>query len=260
MDGVKSFNDTCALLYTHLGTGATSGTHYNAGTSAYCSDYSKPSSATANTTTPTRYSETGYTKAEFADGTALTTLGTTNYAKLAGLNNGYPVFTWQTSAPLTNANTYYVANGSLTLALDNAGYVSLAITPLGDSATVNGKTITEAGTYTFTADATEEISVTGQALITIDLMNQRAGSEITALEATAIKAQIPDDADRIVVLVLYAQDGTLEEVVYENAELVGETVSAIINLSDIDVTGCTLKAFVWEQGTLTPIDGSPYTL
>ena len=97
VDGVKSFNNKCALLYTHMGTGSSKGTHYNAANSAYCSDDNKHSSATANTTTPTRYSETGYTDAQFKDGTALETLGTTNYKNVDGLNNNYPVLQWQSN-------------------------------------------------------------------------------------------------------------------------------------------------------------------
>ena len=249
--GALEFNDKCALLYTHMGTGSTSGTHYNAGTSAYCSDYNKHSSATANTTTPTRYSETGYTEAQFKDGTALTTLGA-NYANLAGLNNGYPVFTWQTSAPLTDANTYYVADSSLALALETPGYVSLEIAPLGASATVNGKEITAAGTYTI--EATDTVTVAGKALITIDLMDQaNVGGVISALEATAIKAEIGDTASTIVLA--FFNGTALEKVVYA-----ASATQAVIDLTGENVTGKTLKAFVWENGTLAPIAESPYEL
>ena len=253
-----SFNELCGLLFTCLYEN-NSNVYYSSATSSYCDDYSyensenetvkKHSTATKKAT----YSEeTPYTKAQFADGTALETLGTTNYTYLKGLNNGYPVLAWQATAPLTDANTYYVANDSLELALETAGYVTLEIAPLGESATVNGKTITEKGTYTLAA--TDAVTVTeGQALITIDLMNQtRAGSAVPALEATAIKAQLPAAADRIVILALYAQDNTLKNVVYEEAALAGEKVSAVIDLSDVNVAGCELRAYVWENGTLVP--------
>ena len=261
VSGKKSFNNKCALLYVH-NSSTTGANQYTIGTSAFCKDYTYVNdsgetkvkhSHAGNYSTKTYSKETGLTEEQFKDGTALTeALGTTNYTYLKGLNNGYPVLTWQATAPLTNANTYYVANDSLELALETAGYVTLEIAPLGESATVNGKTITEKGTYTLAA--TDAVTVTeGQALITIDLMNQtRAGSAVPALEATAIKAQLPATADRIVILALYAQDNTLKNVVYEEAALAGEKVSAVIDLSDVNVAGCELRAYVWENGTLVP--------
>ena len=259
VSGEKSFNDKCALLYTHLSSNG-GDARYRIGTSAYCKDYTyvnsdgetvaKHSHAGAYTQ-KTWSNETALTKDQFKDGTALTTLGT-NYTNLAGLNNGYPVLAWQTSAPLTKANTYYVADGSLTLALETPGFVKLEIAPLGGSATVNEKEITAAGTYII--EATDTVSVTGKALITIDLMDQEnIGGVISALEATAIRAEI-GETKRTIVLALFNGD-TLEKVVYT-----ADVTQAVIDLSSDNVTGKTLKAFVWENNTLAPIAGSPYSL
>ena len=98
----------------------------------------------------------------------------------------------------------------------------------------------------------DTVTVTGVAMITVDIMNQtRPGSPITSLEPTAIKLQIPEMmGGHTLSIALYdLTDNSLVECSYKT-----DAIFNVIDLSNIDVAGHSLRAFVWENDTIVPTD------
>lgn len=268
VSGELTFNDTCALLYTHLGS-TTGNDRYKISTGAYCKDYTYVDSTGASVakhshagtySTKTYSNENGYTEAQFKTETVLTTIGASNFSTDTGINSGYPILTWQTTAPLAEANTYYLSGeDTLTLTLDRAGSVAFEITPLGTGSEVTaaGETITEKGTHTFKSTGTTlTVSVTGSALITRSLMNQKSGQSIENVEPEIIRFNADTSDAGVVILALYdGVTGNVRKTVkYTNFS------DMIIDLTNEDTTGCTLKVFLWKDlDSVEPV-AAPYIL
>ena len=82
------------------------------------------------------------------------------------------------------------------------------------------------------------------------------------LKSAKIRAEIPTDAaTATVVLALFEDAQTLKTVLYASDVTVADgKATAEIDLSDENVAGCILKAFLWSNDTLKPILEVPYVL
>ena len=198
-----------------------------------------------------------------------------------GINGGYPIFRSQLDNLVTDVDTYQIGayavdetahNYELGVTLDKAGYVSLDVKPFGaeevtikafaaDGTTeIDSVTVSEAGIITLATGENANVVIkatTGRALIELDFDGVQAeDAVVTTLENGIIEATFDTDAaSATVVIALYENATTLKTVVYAPATVAADgKVSATIDLTEVDVAGCTLKAFLWEDGTLEPLD------
>lgn len=252
------FNDYCALLVTAVSGNAAAyqlkGCYV---AKTYGENVSKPSYtiggvAQEKSVNLTEYNSTTHLISLALKDDKLSEKFTTD----TGINGGCPIFAWQVTAPLADAQNYFVKDGSISLTLANDGYVSFDIIPFAETVTVtvgtDEKVITKAGKYTFSTGANATVNVAGAALIEIDLMNQtRPGSAIEGLESTAYKLQIPESmGGHTLIIALYSLDeNRLLDCVYR------ENVTSVeFDLSNTNVSGCKLRAYVWENDTMTPTE------
>lgn len=257
----SGFNNTCALLYTSLSDASQKDLVY----ALYAEQGSKHPLSAAGAAVADAKDVYAMSQAEFADGTAQITLSaggdkTPWYAK-AELNESKPVFEHQV------VHTYDLTDSTVKLELDEPGIIPVTVAPIGTGVIVSldsdAKTINERGTYLFKASTTTpKIQVSGRAKVTVNLGLKKEAKVLTNLEATKIRVSYPETNTKTVVLAFY-QDSVLQDVVYQQdvqPEVVDGTgyVSAIIDLTGKNVKGCTLKAFLWENNTLKPIDAAEY--
>lgn len=275
-NGISGYNEKSGLLYTNLSTENVS---WDNTVAAYSSGKTYDNNGTitekhilfnGNGTSNAAANIKAYTDSEFKEGKAnehLTYSSDTfslNWSNNENLNNGYPVFTWQEASPLTNGNTYYVSDSSLDVKIDRDGYLYMDITPISENVTVktdnDERIIDKKGSYAFKIDnTTTSVNVTGKALLYINLFAQKNAGELTKPEPIPIRVSVPDTESRTVFLALYDENDMLKDVVYKEnlqPEMIDgvSTLSAIINLTGKTVEDCTIKAFVWENNTLAPVD------
>ncbi len=276
INGISGYNEKSGLLYTNV---STSNVSWDNTVAAYSSGKTYDNNGTTtekhiffngNGTSNVAANIKAYTDSEFKEGKANEHLAyssdtfSLSWSNNQNLNNGYPVFTWQESSPLTNGNTYYVSDSSLDVKIDRGGYLYMDITPISENVTVKTDNdeliIDEKGLYTFKIDnTTTSVNVTGKALIYINLFAQKNLGELTKLESIPIRVSVPDTESRTVILALYDENDMLKDVVYKEnlkPQMIDgiSTLSTIINLTGKTVEDCTLKAFVWENNTLAPVD------
>ncbi|MBP3337669.1 MAG: DUF11 domain-containing protein [Clostridia bacterium] len=266
IDGVKQddFNVTCALLYTtNLGSGDA---NWNNVSALYNKEYQKALFSTGTVQTESATNVLGFTDEDFKNGTACASLSgnssDTLWINVSGLNSGYPISKALNDAKLFSPETYYLENSSLDFSVKNGGYVSFNITPVGNEATVSlgldERVVQNKRNYSFyLTSVSNTLSVQGKAYVTKSLMGQTSARDISELTSTPIKVSFPDNKPRSVMIGLY-KDKVLKEFKYfsEVAPVVLDgksTVSAIINLTDVDITDCTLKAYLWEPDSALPV-------
>ena len=257
-DGVQSpdFNSKCALLYTTRTNATSSNVKWDSVYAAYNKDFGKAplSAGGVHTTSTTNLS--AFTDEEFKNGTATETLNKktgTTWKNISGLNDGYPISTELEGSMLYGASTYVADNTSLSITVKSEGYASFEITPIDGNATVtvglSQKEIIRRGTYSFYFPNVENtLSVEGKVYITKNLYASSEPHTLSELRNIPIKVSFPDNKPRSVMIGLY-KDKVLKEFKYfsEVAPVVLDgksTVSAIINLTDVDITDCTLKAYL----------------
>ena len=265
-EGALEFNDTCALAITNLST-----------TKSQADDYdalgSRSMYAYVNAEGETVYKHVGANAGGTKEGTSNNSALKGNftnsekvYSKLegayivdVGINNKFPILPWEATSPLTACDEYLISkNSGLSLSLDSEEKVVLKITPLGGSVnvTVNGETkeISKAGTYSFeTGSTAANVSADGIAIIKEAVMNQQSGKSVEKIEAGLIRVNIESDKDASIFLALF-KGRTLEKIVFlEDVKVENGYISGVIDLTEISVSGRTLKAFAWENGIIKPI-------
>ena len=265
-----SFTETCALLYTTTGS---ENVNWGNVYAAYTDRNKAPlSAAGVHTSTATNLQK--LTRSQFTDGTAAEKLVygayTTKWFNVRGLNDGLPVYPWQagkassgSNVPLTDGEEYFIENSYISLELDEPGYLTVELVPIDGDATVTlgdeTRKISESGEYTFNSDAETTLFVEGKAFVKIALLNQKEKGEITLLESTAIRAVIPSETSKTVFFALYDKHGAVKKIEYRPNLSVQEVngkncLRAKIDLTNTDVTDCTLKAFLWENNILDPVE------
>ena len=190
-----------------------------------------------------------------------------------GAYNTYETVVVEEATEETEAVTETITtahNYELGVALEKAGYVSLNVKPFGaeevtikaykaDGTTeLDSVTVSEAGVITLATGEDANVVIkatTGRALIKLDLDGEQAGdAAVTALENGVIEATFAtEQASATIAIALYGEGNVLKKVVYVSDEATDGKISALIDLTDEDVSGCMLKAFLWAEDSPKPL-------
>ncbi|MBR5536073.1 MAG: hypothetical protein IKU60_05440, partial [Clostridia bacterium] len=247
--------------------------------------YSKPITTTDNNQTPDDTSDDTsiVVQTETALGTGVSPDALTaellggNFAEDFGINGGLPILASEKDSIHTDEETieigsYVNASGAnvvktAQVKLTEASFVALDVIPVTDSVTiavfdgetkVSETTVVKAQKVSLPAPENAVIVATqGRALIKV--VEETSAQK---LYATAIKAGFPNDVSATVAVALYGADGSLKKVSYNanspvinigTKDIPSNQVYAFIDLNGVDVKGCTLKAFVWDNMSSTPL-------
>lgn len=195
-------------------------------------------------------------------------------------NTGFPVLASQKNHVMLDEATYEIAKYTnsaseavdkyITINAAHAGYAVLDVKAIIEGATLeiyNADASTKLYDKAVSAKGVILLPTEGESEIVIKaadgsrvLAGEGTAPALAGIEAAIIKATLSSNDNATVVLALF--DGTtLEKVEYlSDVTAVDGKVSGIIDLTDEDVAGCTLKAFLWENDTLTPILQTPAEL
>lgn len=250
----ESFDSTCGLIVAASDTTVTSTENQ-----LYRSDLK--TKYTADTTVGT-----GKTIAEIQAMTAAdmdAVLGA-GYVADCGINGGLPILSAQLENLVLDEETYEVADSkSLTVKVDEAGYVALKVTAIieGSALTATPKdgeaynvTVPETGIVMLPTNGATEITVSA-AEGNRFLIKEVSDLSLAELEATAIKATFASDESATIILALFNKtDNKLKTCKYAPYTVVTDgKISAVIDLTADDVSGCELRAYVWANDTLVPL-------
>ncbi len=276
VDGVKApeFNNYCGLLFT-TNAAADKGfwerLYITYIPRYYGNNVEKHIISHNGTAVKTAANVTACTENDFKSGRVFELLDKSGkaqeFTRVEGLNNSLLVHKWYAEAPITAANTYYVDNSSIELVFDTTGYAEFKITPVDGEVVVtiddDVKTISEEGEYSFKVDNVETTMwIDGKAFVEKDVTEFKEATKLTDLIPTQIRVSFQDTQARDVVLALF-KNNIFEKIVLNKEaqpEIInGESiVSAVIDLAGRNLAEYTLKAFLWESNTATPIEDSVY--
>jgi len=266
-NGVESFNKYCGLLYTN----ASISPYWETTCGIYNSQYGKAPLAARGVvpSDPANVSSASY--GEFTDGTISEKLNTYEDSVIwyneKGNNNTLPVTAPHFNNPLANVYTYYLNNESLGVVTDEPGKISFVISPVGNSpsVTVEGTetAILNKGTYTFNTKSTSfDITAHGKVFIEKILPGQIKETPIDEIISGPIEVKFPGDTPGTVVLGLYKNKTLLGTTLNKNVQprLIDDIsyITSRFDTSGYDLKDCTLKAFLWEDDTLKPLQESAY--
>ena len=181
-----------------------------------------------------------------------------------GINGGLPITAAQKATIVLDEETYEVADSkSLTVKVDEAGYVALKVTAIveGSALTATPKdgeaynvTVPETGIVMLPTNGETEITVSA-AEGNRFLVKEVSDLSLAELESTAIKATFASDESATIILALFNKtDNKLKTCKYAPYTVVTDgKISAVIDLTADDVAGCELRAYVWANDTLVPL-------
>lgn len=266
-NGVESFNGYCGLLYTN----ASISPNWENTCGIYNSQYNKDPLGAHGVVPAVPSNVCSASYEEFTDGTVTEKLNehtdSTNWYNEKGNNKNLPVTAPHFIKPPANGYTYYLNNESISVIADEPGQISLDITPIGNSASIlvegTETEIPKKGTYTFKVKSSNfDITVNGKVFIEKKLPGQIKEIPIDEITSGSIEVKFPQDTSGTVALGLYKNNTLLGTTFKKNVQpsLIDNTsyITARFDTTGYDLTDCTLKAFLWENDTLRPIEESAY--
>ena len=288
----EHFNESCGLITTG-NNGTSENQVYNSLLKTTTDEGVVQKWTTANTTRTTQANETnwwsvfsttnsisgvGKTPSELS---SLTTEEVRNilgngYVANPGINDiGTPVLVKQLEHLMLDESTYEIAkytnssseavDKNLGIKVKSAGKVVLDVDAIIEGTSATLEVYDKAGAnklgeiavsntgriYVPTYDATEILIKAAEGSRV--LVKEGAAQTIEEIVASPIKVNLENEGSATIVIALF-NGTTLEKVEYlENVASVDNYVSGVIDLTGLDVAGRTLKAYLWENGTLAPI-------
>ena len=179
-------------------------------------------------------------------------------------NAGLPILATQKATVVLDEETYEIASAkSLSVKAAEAGYVALQVDAIIEGTTLS---VTPAGGEAYTVEVSEAgailLPTNGATEITVSaaegnrfLVKKASDLSLSTLEATAIKATFASDESATIILALFNKtDNKLKTCKYAPYTVVTDgKISAVIDLTADDVSGCELRAYVWANDTLVPL-------
>lgn len=262
------FNDKMALLYaTDSASKVTSSANVYPTGADFMVDADTPKWAISYKGTDARVTGNvgvGMAPEAMTESAILDTVGA-GFTADFGINGNLPILVSQKADITVNDTTYELAEGkSITVKLESAGYVALNVINIveGNSAVLvvapkNGeaynKEVKGTGIVTLDTKGADEVTVSVSEGSRV-LVTEPESLAVSALESAVIKATFESEESATIILALFNGD-LLEKVQYVSDVQVNDgTISAEIDLADVDTEGCELCAYVWANGTLAPVN------
>lgn len=260
------FNDKMALLYANDAAKTVTSTAnvYPTG-SDFMVNESTPKWAISYAGTDARVTAslgTGLAPEDMEGSAILATVGEGFVADF-GINGNLPILATRKSALVLNDSTYELAeNKSITVKLASSGYAALNVANIIEGATLvvtpkNGSAynleVAKTGIITLDTKGADEVTVSAASGSRV-LVTEPASLAIASIDSAAIKASFASEDSATIILALF--DGeALEKVAYAaDVQVADGKISAVIDLTGIEVADCQLRAYVWENGTLAPVN------